>query len=74
VLAALAMGALLWLSAPLVLAWSTNPHGVTQGLLVALLIAGGIAIYGLFLGLFGVIRRAEVVNAIRQATGSGLRD
>jgi putative peptidoglycan lipid II flippase len=72
VVAALAMGALLWLAAPL--ASSTNPHSIVQGFLVALLISGGIAIYGLFLGLFGVVRRAEVVNAIRQTTGSGLRD
>jgi putative peptidoglycan lipid II flippase len=74
VLAALIMGALLWLSAPFVLASGTNPHGLVQGVLVALLISGGIAIYGLFLSLFGVIRRNEIVNAIRQNTGSGLRD
>jgi putative peptidoglycan lipid II flippase len=57
-----------------VLASGANPHGLVQGVLVALLIAGGIAIYGLFLGLFGVIRRDEIVNAIRQTAGSGLRD
>ena len=74
VLAALAMGALLWLAAPLMLASGANPHGIVQGVLVALLITGGIAIYGLFLGLFGVIRRNEIVNAVRQTTGSGLRD
>jgi putative peptidoglycan lipid II flippase len=74
VLAALAMGALLWLATPIVLAWSTNPHGIVQGVLVALLISGGIAIYGLFLGVFGVLQRAELVNAIRQNTRSGLRD
>ena len=74
VLSALAMGALLWLAAPLMLASGANPHGLVQGVLVALLIAGGIAIYGLFLGFFGVIRRAEVVNAIRQSSDSGLRD
>jgi putative peptidoglycan lipid II flippase len=72
VVAALVMGVLLWLATAL--ASSVNPHGVVQGVLVALLIAGGIAIYGLFLGLFGVIRRAEIVNAIRQTAGSGLRD
>jgi putative peptidoglycan lipid II flippase len=74
VVAALAMGALLWLSAPIVLASSTNLHGVTQYLLVALLISGGLAVYGVFLALFAVVRRDELVNAIRQATGSGLRD
>jgi putative peptidoglycan lipid II flippase len=74
VLSALVMGTLLWLGAPLVLASSTNPHGIVQGLLVALLIAGGIAVHGLFLALFGVIRRAEIVNAVRQTTGSGLHN
>jgi putative peptidoglycan lipid II flippase len=72
VAAALAMGALLWLAAPLVPA--SNPHGVAQAVVVALLISGGIAIYGLFLALLGVIRWGEVVNAIRQTPGSGLRD
>jgi putative peptidoglycan lipid II flippase len=74
VLAALAMGGLLWLVAPFVLAPVTNPHGVAQAFIVATLISGGIAIYGLFLVLLGVIRRGEVVNAIRQTAGSGLRD
>jgi putative peptidoglycan lipid II flippase len=74
VLAALAMGGLLWLVAPFVLAPGTNPHGVVQAFIAATLISGGIAIYGLFLVLLGVIRRGEVVNAIRQTAGSGLRD
>jgi len=74
VLAALAMGALLWLAAPPVLTSNANPHVVAQALGAALLISGGIAVYGLFLALFGVIRRDEVVNAIRQTPGSGLRD
>ena len=74
VLAALAMGAALWLAAPLMLVSGTKPHGVAQALGVATLISGGIAIYGLFLALLGVIRRGEVVDAIRQARGSGLRD
>jgi putative peptidoglycan lipid II flippase len=74
VLAALVMGTLLWLAASFVLASSTSPHAVAQAFVVALLISGGIAIYGLFLALFGVIRWGEVVNAIRQTTDSGLRD
>jgi putative peptidoglycan lipid II flippase len=74
VVASLAMGGLLWLAAHFVLASSTNPHGVVQAFVVAILISGGIAIYGLFLALLGVIRRGEVVNAIRQTTGSGLHD
>jgi putative peptidoglycan lipid II flippase len=74
VLAALVMGALLWLAASFVLASNAGPHGVAQAFVVALLISGGMAIYGLFLALFGVIRWGEVVNAIRQTTDSGLRD
>ena len=34
----------------------------------------GIAIYGLFLRLFGVTGWREAVNAIRQTTASDLRD
>jgi putative peptidoglycan lipid II flippase len=36
-------------------------------------IAGGIAIYGLLLGLFGVIRWTEAVNAVRRTKASDLR-
>jgi putative peptidoglycan lipid II flippase len=74
VLAALAMGAALWLAAPFALAPGTNPHGVVQALVVATLISGGMAIYGLFLALLGVVRWGEVVNAVRPTPGSGLRD
>jgi putative peptidoglycan lipid II flippase len=74
VLAALAMGAALWLAAPFSLASGTSPHVVARALVVAMLISGGIAIYGLFLALLGVARWGEVVNAIRQTKGSGLRD
>jgi putative peptidoglycan lipid II flippase len=65
VAAALAMGGLLWLSAPIVLAFEKAP-GLAQLLLVAALISGGIAVYGLFLALTGVLRWREAVNAIRQ--------
>jgi putative peptidoglycan lipid II flippase len=74
VLAALAMGAVLWLAGSLVLAPGIHLHGLAQALAVALLIAGGIALYGVFLGLFGVISPREVVNAFRQTADSGLRD
>ena len=37
-----------------------------------LLIAGGIAIYGLLLALFGVISWADAVQAVRQTTASRL--
>jgi putative peptidoglycan lipid II flippase len=74
VAAALAMGALLWLVAPFVLTSVTSAHGLAQALMVGALIAAGIALYGLLLGLLGVIDRGEVVNALRQNTGAGLRD
>jgi putative peptidoglycan lipid II flippase len=65
VAAALAMGGLLWLSAPIVLAFG-NASGFAQLLLVTALISGGMAVYGLFLALTGVLRWREAVNAIRQ--------
>ncbi len=74
VTAALAMGGLLWPAAPFVLARGGDAHGVAQAVLVAALIAGGMAIYGLCLASFGVIRWGEAVNAIRQTAGPGLRD
>jgi putative peptidoglycan lipid II flippase len=78
VAAALVMGGLLWLAAPLVLAFvpalGINGHGLAQALAVAMLISGGAAIYGLLLALLGVIRWDEAVSAIRQTAGSGLRD
>jgi putative peptidoglycan lipid II flippase len=74
VLAALAMGAVLWLAGSLVLAPGIHLHGLAQALAMALLIAGGIALYGVFLGLFGVTSPREVVNAFRQTADSGLRD
>lgn len=64
VVAALAMGALLWLIAPLVLATADAPAPIHL-LLVATLIAGGIAAYGLFLTLLGVIRWNEAISAFR---------
>jgi putative peptidoglycan lipid II flippase len=56
VAAALAMAGLLWLSAPFVLASSGNASGLAHLLFVAALISGGMAIYGLFLALLGVLR------------------
>jgi putative peptidoglycan lipid II flippase len=56
-LAALAMGALLWL-ARFVLAWTANAHGLVQAAVLGILIAGGLVIYGMLLVLFGVITKA----------------
>ena len=66
VVAALAMGGLLWLAAAFALPPGAGAHGLVQALLLLLLIAGGIAIYGLFLGLFGVTGWREAVSAFRQ--------
>jgi len=66
VAAALAMGGLLWLSASTVLTPGGNASGLAQLLLVTALISGGMAVYGLFLALTGVLRWREAVNAIRQ--------
>ena len=71
-LAALAMGALLWLATrfmPL-----AGLHGLAQAAALLVLIAAGIAAYGLILQLFGVIGWREAVNAIRQNRPGGLRD
>jgi putative peptidoglycan lipid II flippase len=78
VVAALAMGGLLWLAAPLVLdlglGLGVSGHGLAQALAVAMLISGGAAIYALLLALLGVVSWDEAVNAIRLPADSGLRD
>ena len=73
VVAALAMGGLLWLTARFVPALGTDAHGLAQAALLTVLIPGAIAIYGLLLALFDVVRWNEAVNAIRQGTASDLR-
>jgi putative peptidoglycan lipid II flippase len=74
VAAAVAMGGLLWLAAPFVLASGGNALGLAQAAVVAMLVAGGMAIYGLLLALFGVTNWAEAVNAVRQTANPDLRD
>jgi putative peptidoglycan lipid II flippase len=74
VAAALVMGGLLWLTAAWVLPPTTDVHGIAQAVFLAMLISGGIAIYGLLLGLFGVVKWGEAANAVRQTTSPGLRD
>jgi putative peptidoglycan lipid II flippase len=75
VAAALAMGGLLYLAAPLVLGPGNQAlGGLVQAILVLALISAGIAVYALLLALLGVIRWAEAVNAIRQTSAPGLRD
>ncbi|KJC61751.1 membrane protein [Bradyrhizobium sp. LTSPM299] len=59
-----AMGAVLWVAAGNLPAASA--HGFVQAAGLLLLIAAGIAAYGLFLQLFGVTGWREAVSAIRQ--------
>jgi putative peptidoglycan lipid II flippase len=74
IVAALVMGGLLWLTAALVLPPAAAAHGIAQAALLAALISGGMAIYGLLLGAFGVIKWDTAVAAVRQTTVTGLRD
>jgi putative peptidoglycan lipid II flippase len=69
VAAALMMGALLWLASDL----TTNAHGLAQAAILLLLIAGGIAVYGLLLLAFRVTSPDEVVNAFSQKGHRDLR-
>ncbi|VIO66674.1 murein biosynthesis integral membrane protein MurJ [Bradyrhizobium ivorense] len=62
--AALAMGVLLWLATGALPAAAS--HGLAQAASLLVLIAVGIAAYGLLLQLFGVTGWRETVNAIRQ--------
>ncbi len=63
VLAALVMGGLLWLTAHLM---PVANHGLLRVLAVGLQIAVGIAIYGLFLQLFGVASWEEARAALKR--------
>jgi putative peptidoglycan lipid II flippase len=69
--AALAMGGLLWLATRFLPI--ADLHGLAQAIALLALIAGGIALYGLILGLFGVTGWHEAVNAVR-SNQRGLRD
>jgi putative peptidoglycan lipid II flippase len=72
--AALAMGGLIWLMARQIPALTADSHGIVAAILLAMLVSGGIAIYGLLLALFGVTSWAEAVNALRQTAKPDLRD
>jgi putative peptidoglycan lipid II flippase len=65
--AALLMGSLLWLSAPIILAFGGNQSGPLHLLLIAALVAGGISVYGLLLLLLGVLRWVDAIHALRQS-------
>ncbi len=60
------MGALLWLAARFMPALMAGAHSLVQAAALLIVIAAGIAIYGLFLRVFGVIGWREAINAIRR--------
>jgi putative peptidoglycan lipid II flippase len=71
--AALSMGAAMWLAVRwLTPALATTSHGLV--ILLPILIIAGMAIYGLFLRLFGITGWRETVKAIRQNRAADLRD
>jgi len=72
--AALAMGASLWLAARFMPALMAGSHSLVQAAALLIVIAAGIAIYGLFLRVFGVIGWREAINAIRRAAPADLRE
>ena len=71
---ALAMGGALWLTTRFVPALATAPHGLAQAVLLGLMIAGGIAIYGLLLALLGVVNWRQAIRAAGQKPVRDLRD
>jgi putative peptidoglycan lipid II flippase len=72
-MAALTMGGLLWLMAACVPTPAAATHSIARAVVLGLLIAGAMAIYGLLLALFGVIKWADAVSAVRQTTAPDLR-
>jgi putative peptidoglycan lipid II flippase len=72
--AALAMGAALWLATRFTPAFAQGSHGLVRAVVLIILIIGGIAIYGLFLRLFGIPGWREAIGAIRQNQPRDLRD
>jgi putative peptidoglycan lipid II flippase len=71
--AALAMGALLWWAERLALAPAADTHGLVQTALLAVLIAGGIAVYGLLLTLLGAVNWTESIQSVRPSSPPDLR-
>jgi putative peptidoglycan lipid II flippase len=73
VIAAILMGGLLWLTAHFVLPSAGDAHRLVQAVILGIIIAGGIAIYGGLLTLFGVVNWTEAVGAIRRPPPGDLR-
>jgi putative peptidoglycan lipid II flippase len=72
--AALLMGGLLWLAARFAPALTENGHGLAQAAVLLILIAAGMAVYGLLLAVSGAARWDEAVAAIRRPSARDLRD
>jgi putative peptidoglycan lipid II flippase len=62
--AALAMGAALWLATRFTPALSPGAHGLVQAIVLFILIGAAIAIYGLFLRLFGITGWHEAKSSL----------
>jgi putative peptidoglycan lipid II flippase len=73
VLAALAMGGALWVTAHFVLPPASHAHGLAQAAVLAVLILTGLAVYAAALALFGVVTPAAALRAIRQSRADDLR-
>ncbi|MGO3934111.1 murein biosynthesis integral membrane protein MurJ [Rhodopseudomonas pseudopalustris] len=69
VLAAGAMGGLLWLKAGFVLPLVAEASTLAQAAVLGVLIAGGLIIYAALLILFGVVRPAAALGALRRPRG-----
>jgi putative peptidoglycan lipid II flippase len=71
VVAALAMGALLWLMAGFA---PVGANGFAEAIVLGVLMSVGVALYGLLLALFGVVPWKQVVKAMSQTTSADLRE
>jgi putative peptidoglycan lipid II flippase len=74
VLAALAMAGLLWLKTALVWPLAANAHGLAQAAILGVLIAAGLAVYGVALALLGVVNWTDAANALRRSPPRDLRN
>ena len=66
VLAAVVMAALLWLKMRIIWPLTQDAHTLGQALVLSVLIAGGLAIYGGLLALTGVLDLAAIRNRLRR--------
>jgi putative peptidoglycan lipid II flippase len=73
VVAALAMGGVLWFASAFVWPQAASAHGLAQAAILGMLIAGSVAVYGLLLALLGVVTRADAVDAFRRSPPRDLR-